>query len=661
MKERMKDLVKKLNEYGYHYYVLDKPLVSDKEYDALYDELLELEEKSQSVLSDSPTLRVGGQVLESFTPHRHAAPLWSLDKAQTSGEVRDWDRRVRRILGEDIKLEYVLEYKFDGLTINLTYENGQLVQAATRGNGLVGEGILEQIKTIRSIPLSIDYLGKIEVQGEGLMALSVLDKYNETAKEPLKNARNAAAGALRNLDPRVTAGRRLDAFCYNIGYYEGIDFQSHMELIEFLRKNRFPVSDYTQLFYNIEDVIEEIGRLEEEVKGLDYLTDGLVIKINNLELRERLGYTQRFPRWAIAFKFEAQEVTTGLKDVIWQVGRTGKLTPSAILEPVEIGGATIARATLNNWEDIQRKKVKKGCRVWLRRSNDVIPEILGAVEDDCQEAEEIKKPINCPACASELVEIGAHIFCSNSLSCKPQLVAHMVHYASRNAMDIEGFSEKTAEQVYEALEIRNIADLYEIGYDDLIKLERFGDKKTRNLLGAIENSKNRSLDAFIYALGIPNVGRKVAMDLAQHFKSLDKIRMAEYDQLIKIPDVGHVVANSIINFFKDKNIIDSVERLLAQGVKPLYQGQEVDESPFTGKSVVVTGTLENFTRRDIGDLLEKLGARVTNSVSRRTDYLIVGKGAGSKLTRAQEILESGVESPLTILTEDEFRDKIQKQ
>ncbi|NLM03676.1 MAG: NAD-dependent DNA ligase LigA [Clostridiales bacterium] len=653
--DRMKDLVKNLNKYSYNYYVLDNPVISDREYDELYDELVNLEKETGVVLPDSPTLRIGGEPLESFNTYRHLSPLWSLDKAKTEGELLAWETRIKRILGDEGQnIEYVLEYKFDGLTINLTYNNGFLIQAATRGNGEIGEAILEQVKTIKSIPLSIDYKGLIEVQGEGLMALSVLEKYNETATEPLKNARNAAAGALRNLDPKITASRKLDAFCFNIGYYENLSFNTHMEMMEFLKENKFPLSNYIKVLKSMEEVIAEIQVLEEEVKKLDFLTDGLVIKVNDLNLREKLGYTQRFPRWAIAYKFEAEEITTELKEVIWQVGRTGKLTPSAVLQPVDIGGATISRATLNNWDDIQRKKVKIGSRVWIRRSNDVIPEILGAVDDDSSIGEEIKKPEYCPACNSELVEVGAHIFCTNSLSCKPQLVAHMVHYASRDAMNIEGFSEKTAAQLYEALEIRDIADLYEIKYEDLINLERFGDKKARNLLKAIEDSKNASLESFIYALGIPNVGKKTAMDLANHYKSLDKIMNATYDELINLPDIGDIVANSIINFFKDETILQSIERLLNEGVNPQYEIRNIKESPFTDKTIVVTGTLENYSRKEIKDLLEKLGAKVSSSVSRKTDYVIAGESAGSKLKKAEEIIESGVETNLKILSEEEF-------
>lgn len=653
--ERLRQLVDILNEYSYQYYVLDEPVVSDKEYDQLYDELVLLEKELNTVLEDSPTIRVGGDVLKNFKAHNHLAPLWSLDKCKTPEELISWDLRVRRLLeGSGVPIEYVMEYKFDGLTLNLTYNNGQLVQAATRGNGTTGEGILEQVKTIKTIPLTIPHKGRIEVQGEGLMGLSVLAAYNKTALEPLKNPRNAAAGALRNLDPKVTAKRKLSAFCYNVGFYEGIDFNTHMEILAFLKANKFPVSNYTKKFDTIHQVIEEIETIGEQVKSLDFLTDGLVIKVNHMEARRLLGYTQKFPRWAMAFKFEAEEMTTELKDVIWQVGRTGKLTPAAVLEPIDIGGVTVSRATLNNWEDIQRKKVKIGCRVWIRRSNDVIPEIMGSIEETLEGAMDIEKPQHCPACHSEVVERGAHIFCPNSLSCKPQLVSRIVHYASRDAMDIVGFSEKTAEQLFEELNLRDLADLYEIKYEDLIKLPRFGDKKARNLLEAIENSKNCKLDSFVYALGIPNVGRKTATDLAKHYKSFQAIQEAEFQELITLPDVGDIVAQSIIDFFEDEEIKKSVNRLINEGIRPLFKEVEQQENIFLGKTVVVTGTLEKYGRKEIKELLEKLGAKVTGSVSKNTDFLLAGEAAGSKLEKAMEIIASGVETSLRIISEAEF-------
>ncbi|SCZ06749.1 NAD-dependent DNA ligase LigA [Alkaliphilus peptidifermentans] len=657
--DKMKQLIDKLNEHNYRYYVLDEPIISDKEYDELYDQLIKLEEETGIVNEDSPTSRVGGEPIKSFQPHRHMVPLWSLDKSKTSEELLTWDTRIKRLLeGRKLPVEYVVEYKFDGLTINLTYDEGRLVQAATRGNGVTGEGILEQVKTIKTIPITIPYKGRIEVQGEGLMSLSVLEEYNKTADEPLKNARNAAAGALRNLNPKITAKRKLDAFCYNVGYISEDIFSTHIEMIDFLKINRFPISRYIKHCRSIGEVIDEIEKVEKTIGQQNYLIDGMVIKINHMETREALGYTQKFPRWAMAFKFEAQEVTTRLNNVVWQVGRTGKLTPSAELEPVDIGGVTVSRATLNNWDDIQRKKVMVGCNVWLRRSNDVIPEIMGAIAETCEGAEVVEKPVQCPSCGSEIVEKGAHIFCPNSLSCKPQLVSRIVHYASRDAMDIEGFSEKTAEQLFEELGLKNIADLYHLQYEDMINLERFGDKKARNLLEAIEKSKDCELDSFIYALGIPNVGRKTASDLAKHFKSLDAVMASKYEELITLPDFGDVVAQSIVEFFHDTTIIESIEKLLTAGVNPIYSEPEAIDNLFTGKTVVVTGTLEGFSRKEIKDLLEEMGAKVAGSVSKNTDYVIAGEDAGSKLKKAQDIIDSGVETDLKIIDEKTFKEMI---
>ena len=644
---RMRELIEILNDLNYQYYTLDSPKVSDKEYDKIYDELVILEKETGTILSDSPTQRVGGEVLDKFIKHRHLGSLWSLDKSQSVEELRSWDIRVKKLIdqynlesGDQIPYPtYVMEYKFDGLTINLTYENGELVQGATRGNGIEGEAILPQIKTIRNIPLSIPYKdGIIEVQGEGLMPLSVLEKYNENAIEPLKNARNAAAGALRNLDPKVTRERHLISYIYNVGYSDNIRFDSHIDMMNFLKENKFPVNNYLKVYSSIEEVIKEIEGIKENINKLDVLTDGIVIKINDMRTREILGYTQRFPRWAIAYKFEAEEVTTKLLDIEWNVGRTGKVTPTALLEPVDIGGVTVKRATLNNWDDIQRKKVALGCRVWIRRSNDVIPEIMGAVED-CEKHEEIIKPEHCPYCESELQHEGVHLFCSNSLSCKPQLVSRLVHFASRDAMNIEGFSEKTASQLFEELELKNISELYELKYEDLINLERFGPKKAQNLLDAIEKSKDCALDSFIYSLGIPNVGKKTATELANNFKSLENVMNAEHEELIQIPDIGDIVAESIVEFFHDEKIHESIEKLLSEGLKISHEETEIirEDSIFNGKTVVITGTLDGISRTEAGEIVTRLGGKVTGSVSKKTDIVIVGENPGSKAEKAVEL------------------------
>lgn len=660
--DRIKELIDIINDLNYYYYTLDNPKLSDREYDKLYDELVSLEKETGNILPDSPTQRVGGIPLEKFEKHRHLGSLWSLDKGQSFSELRNWDQRVKRLI-EQYNMEhedklpqptYVMELKFDGLTINLTYENGNLIQGATRGSGTTGEAILPQLKTIKSIPLSIKHKGIIEVQGEGLMPLSALEKYNETAAEPLKNARNAAAGALRNLDPKITAERNLIAYFYNIGYGENLSFNTHVEMIEFLKDNRFPVNDYLKTFNNIEEVIHEIERIKEDRKGLDVLTDGLVIKIDHMKTRDALGYTQKFPRWAIAYKFEAEEVTTELLGIEWNVGRTGKVTPTALLQPIDIGGVTVRRATLNNWDDIQRKQVALGCRVWLRRSNDVIPEIMGIVDDDCTNMEEIKKPEKCPACDSDLVQEGVHIFCPNSLSCKPQLVSRLVHFASRDAMNIEGFSEKTAAQLFEEIHLKDIPQLYELKYEDIINLERFGPKKAQNLLLAIEKSKECTLDSFIYALGIPNVGKKTASDLAHEFKSLEKLMEAEREKLITIPDIGDIVANSIIEFFHDEKILSSIEKLMSEGINIKYEHEEiVEETMFTGKTVVITGSIEGLTRSEAEAIIKKMGGKTSGSVSRKTDYVIVGEEAGSKADKAKEL---GVD----IITGQKFLEIIKK-
>jgi len=655
---RIDELIEIIDELNYYYYTLDEPKVSDKEYDELFDELVRLEEETGIIKPYSPTQRVGGQVLDKFEKHEHLARLWSLDKCQTFEELANWDNRVRRLINEynTSNLDklpdpvYILEYKFDGLTINLTYKDGYLVQGATRGNGVIGEAILEQIKTIKSIPMTIPFKGTVEIQGEGLMPLSALEEYNKTASEPLKNARNAAAGALRNLDTRITAERKLAAYFYNVGYIEGKTFTSHREVLEFIKENRLPVFDYAKAFHNIYDLIEEIKVLDEKRKELDLLTDGLVIKIDDIRTREVLGYTNRFPRWAMAYKFEAEETSTRLLEVVWNVGRTGKVTPIAILEPVEIGGVTVRRATLNNYDDIERKGVRINSRVLIRRSNDVIPEILGTLEDD-GETYPIEKPTHCPACNSELYQDGVHIFCPNSLSCKPQLVARLVHFASRDAMNIEGFSEKTAELLLEELDLRELPQLYELKFDDLIKLEGFKEKKTNNLLNAIERSKEVSLASFIYALGIRNVGIKTATDLANHYKSLDNIMKATREELVQVGEIGPVIADSIVEFFEDEEIHKAIDRLLALGVNPVYEEMEREESIFTGKTVVITGTIEGFTRKEIKEYVERMGGKVSSSVSRKTDYVIVGRDPGSKYNKAVEL---GIE----IIDEERFKELV---
>lgn len=647
MEQRIREIVDKLNEYSKAYYVLDAPKISDKEYDELYDELLRLEEQSGIILPDSPTQRVGGDPLPCFEPHTHIHRLWSLDKVRTREDLIDWGGRVERIAESQQlpKVKYALEYKFDGLTINLTYEGGRLITGATRGNGIVGEDITPQIKTIRTVPLTIPFKGKMEVQGECYMKLSVLDEINKTTDEKLKNARNAAAGALRNLDPRITAKRRLDCYCYNVGYIEGKKLETQDEMLGFLRENGFTVSDYLVFCDDIETVCDEIDKAEESRPHLDFLIDGMVVKVRDFATREALGATEKFPRWAMAFKFAAEETTTTVRDITWEVGRTGKLTPRASFDPVELAGATIRHATLNNFDDIQRKRVGIGSRVFIRRSNDVIPEILSAVEGDVPERQ-VEKPTVCPACGAHVEHRGVHLYCTNSLSCAPQIAGRLAHYASRDAMDIDTFSEKTAALFVEELKLKSIPDLYDLGPQDYMGLQGFGERRINNLMAAIERSKDCTLGAFIFAIGIPNVGAKTAKDLARRFGTIEALRSATVEQLTEVPDVGEIVARSIVEFFADPSIATQVDRLLAHGVKPRPEEVQQD-SPISGKTIVVTGTLEKLDRRQAEALIESLGGKAAGSVSKKTDYVLAGESAGSKLTKAREL---GVR----VLNEQEF-------
>jgi DNA ligase (NAD+) len=633
--KRMQELVDQLNTYARAYYVEDAPLISDGEYDALEAQLIALEKETGIVLPDSPTHRVGGEPLAKFEEHRHLGRLWSLDKVRTVNGIREWMDRVKRLLDLAEDPLYALEYKFDGLTINLTYENGVLVQGATRGNGVVGEAILPQLRTIRSLPLSIPFKGRMEVQGECIMLLSVLNKYNKTAKEPLKNARNAAAGALRNLDPQVTAERNLSCFCYNVGYIEGKVLTDHREMMAFLRENGFPVSPFVQYGRTADEFIETIDRVAEERDGLDFLIDGMVIKLCDFAQREQLGYTEKFPRWAMAYKFAAEEATTTIESVTWEVGRTGKLTPVAHVTPVDLCGVTVSNATLNNWDDIGRKKVGIGSRVFIRRSNDVIPEILGAVPGDTPQAQ-VEKPEVCPFCGAHVEHRGVHLYCTNPLSCRPQIISRLAHFASRDAMDIDTFADKTAEQLFNELNVATIPELYTLRRDRLLGLEGFGEKKAQNLLTALENSKHRPLSAFLNALGIPNVGVKTARDLSLTFGTLDKLRNATFDELIAIEDVGEIVAESVLSFFHDPRISQQIDDLIAYGVSPEADLAAVD-SPISGKTIVVTGTLPTLSRKEAEDLIQSHGGKAAGSVSKKTDYVLAGEAAGSKLTKAQAL------------------------
>lgn len=654
-KEKIKLLVEELNKYAYEYYSLDNPTVTDKEYDKKYDELKALEKENEYVLPYSPTLRVGDRILEGFNKYTHKARLWSLDKAQTMQEIKDWHNRNLKFVdeinlrGEELPpLKYVLTKKFDGLTVNLTYdENGILVTAATRGSGETGENVTAQVQTIKAIPLKIESGDVFEIHGEAIMTTEAFENYNKSSESPLKNLRNGAAGALRNLNLKETAKRNLSAFFYDVGYKEGNGFTTYEEMLGFIKQKGFPMDDYVKYCTTLEEVEKEINYINNIRFDLNYDIDGVVIAIDDIKTRDLLGYTVKFPKWAIAFKFEAQEATTTLLDVEWNVGRSGRVGPTAILEAVELAGVTVRRATLNNIDDIRRKGVRIGAEVHIRRSNDVIPEIMGVVKDSLEDTVEINVPKICPACGSHVVQDGVHYFCENTLSCKPQMVKSIVHFASREAMNIVGFSEKTAEQLFEKLDIKSISNLYKLQTEELLQLEKFKEKKANNILEAVEKSKECELYRFIYALGIPNVGVKTAKDLVNTFKSLEGLKNATFDELVAVPEVGDIVAKGVVEFFKEEKVINTIDELLSLGVNPKYEEKKIISSPFEGKTVVVTGTLKNYSRDQIKSKLETLGAKVSGSVSKKTDYVVAGEEAGSKLIKANDL---GVK----VLTEEEF-------
>ncbi len=660
--QRMRELIDKLNEASRRYYDQNESDISDDEWDAMYAELRKLEEKTGERMADSPTRRVGGAVMEGFEQHRHIARLWSMDKAQSEDEILAWAQRCEKQTNDAgglPKNSYCVEYKLDGLTVNLTYDGGKLVQAATRGNGEIGEAILPQAMTIRTIPLTISFTGRMEVQGEGIMRLSELKKYNETAAEPLKNARNAAAGALRNLDPQVTASRHLDAFFYQIGYIEGRSFETQQDMLAFMKENGLNISPFVCPAQTIEEALKAVHEIEQKRETLDFLIDGATIKITDMRTREVLGTTDKFPRWSIAFKFPAQETVTKLLKITWEVGRTGKLTPLAHLSPVDICGVTVKRATLNNYDDICRKRVRIGSEVWVRRSNDVIPEIMGVVWDGEGEAPEtdIQPPTVCPACGGELVKLredGVHLFCLNRTSCRPQAIARMAHFASRQGMDIETFSTRTAGLFYDELGVRSAADLYHLDREKLVALKGFGEKKAEKLFAELEKSKDCELDAFLFAIGIPNIGKKTAYDLMAHFGTLEALMGASEQELVDIEDVGGIVAASITEYFADEENRRFVNRLLEAGVRPQMHAQQDAGTLFEGMTFVLTGTLPTLSRAQAQEMIRKNGGKATGSVSKKTSIVLAGESAGSKLDKAREL---GVR----IIDEAQFLQMIEQQ
>lgn len=638
--DRMREICDILNKWAYEYYVLDDPSVSDKEYDRLYDELKELERVSGVRLPDSPTRRVGGDPVKGFERHAHIARLYSLDKAVSDDELSAFFTRVEKAG----KTQFTVEYKYDGLTVCLTYEKGNFVRATTRGNGVEGEDVTAQALTIPSFPLKISYQGTLEVRGEAVIRLSRLQEYNEKhPEEPLKNARNAAAGAVRNLDPKATARRRVEILFYDVNYMSENPVNTQTEAREFMKREGFAVFPYFKVCEDFDEVKSAIDEIEIERKNIDYLTDGAVVKANDENVRAAMGYTDKFPRWAIAFKFEAEEAESVVENVIWQVGRTGKLTPLAEISPVELAGATVRRATLNNYGDLQKKDVKINSRVLVRRSNEVIPEILGAVSHT-EGSIPVEKPAFCPYCGSAVKEIGADLFCSNRY-CPPRIVQKLTHFCSKNAMDVEGMSEATLTLLMEKRGVKNFSDLYGLDKESFAGMEGFRDKKADNLLNAIQKSKRIPLDRFLYALGISGVGRVAARDLAA-FGSVERISNLTEEELVAVEDVGEITARGIAEFFRDGENQAEISRLFKAGVTPFTE-EKKRGGVFAGETVVLTGSLAAMSRSEAQKIIEAEGGVAAGSVSGKTTLVVAGESAGSKLEKAKK---SGVK----IIGEEEF-------
>ncbi len=666
IKKKIEELREKIRYHNYRYYVLDDPIISDVEYDQLMKELIELEKKyPQYISSSSPTQRVGVEPVSEFATVRHITPMFSLSNAFSDEELIAFDQRIKKLVPQQ-KIDYVVELKIDGLAVALVYENGIFTRGATRGDGITGEEITSNLRTIKTIPLKLlgkDIPYRIEVYGEVYMKKSDFEKLNEermkNEESLFANPRNASAGSVRQLDPRITAQRPLDTFIYRATFPEGHNFNNHMEVLNYLKKIGFKVNPHIKLCQDIKESINYSQEWIEKREDLDYEIDGMVIKVNSLSLREEMGSTTRSPRWAIAYKFPAQQTTTKVRDIIVQVGRTGALTPVATLEPVRISGSTVQRATLHNEDEIKRKDVRIGDTVLIQKAGEVIPEVVKVViEKRTGQEKEFIMPSECPECGAKVFRPeGEVVSRCNSLSCPAQIKERIRHFASRDAMDIEGLGPAIIDQLVEKGLIRDISDLYFLKRDDLISLERMAEKSADNLLVAIEKSKKKSLAHLIYGLGIRYVGVHSSEVITRYYTTLYKFRKANLEELVKINEIGPKIAESIVLFFKEKDNLDIIEKLRKVG---LNFGQEEEKREkgkevqiLTGKQFVLTGTLKDFTRSQAKEIISELGGRVTSTVSKKTDYVVVGDDPGSKYQKAQKI---GV----PIINEEEFKKIIAK-
>lgn len=645
--KKIQSLRKLLNQYEYEYYVLDNPTVPDAEYDAKLQELRELEEAfPELVTPNSPTQRVGGKPLDAFVKVEHHVPMLSLGNAFNESDLRDFDRRIKNLIDESV--QYVCELKIDGLAVSVTYENGQFVRGATRGDGTTGEDITSNMRTIRSLPLSIKETEMLEVRGEAFMPQKSFLALNEERKRNgeaiFANPRNAAAGSLRQLDPRIAASRNLDVFIYGVGEWDVAGITAHSERLTYLKSLGFKINPEWKICNTIDDVIEFVDEWTAKRSDLSYEIDGIVVKVNDLHQQERLGFTARNPRWAIAYKFPAEEVMTTLEHIELNVGRTGVVTPIAVLTPVTVDGSTVSRASLHNEDFIREKDIKLGDSVMIKKAGDIIPEVVHVLTDLRTGNEvEFTMPTQCPECASELVRLEEEVAlrCMNP-QCPAQVREGLIHFASRNAMNIEGLGIKVIGQLFEHKLVRAIPDLYKLKSEQLLKLERMGEKSVNNLLQAIEASKTNSLERLIFGLGIRFVGEKAARTLAVAFQSMEKLQKATEEDLLAIDEIGEKMAHSIANFFATEEVIELLRELKELGINFTYTGPmpaetQVEHSPFAGKTVVLTGRLSHFTRNEAKEKIEQLGGKVTGNVSGRTDIVIAGENAGSKRDEAERL------------------------
>ena len=654
IRNRIDELVKILNKASYEYYTLDNPSITDQEYDSLMDELIKLETNNPSLVRvDSPTVRIGGEVISEFKKVTHEVPMMSLGDIFNEEELIDFDEKVKKVVSNP---EYVCELKIDGLSVSLLYENGKLVRAATRGDGTVGEDITHNVRTIKNVPLSLPEDIDIEVRGEIYMPLSSFEKLNEERKEKgekeFANPRNAAAGSVRQLDSKIASERNLSTFMYHIPTPRNYNLKTQYDSLEFMKKLTLTVNPNIKKVNDMKEVIDYINYWDKKRKELPYDIDGIVIKVNNYNDQERLGVTAKVPKWAIAYKFPAEEVLTKLKDIEFCVGRTGKITPRADLDPVRLSGSIVRSATLNNQDYIKEKDIRIGDIVSIRKAGEIIPEVV-EVKFERRTGEEIlfKMIDNCPICGSKLVKKEGEVayFCLNT-DCDARNIESLIHYASRDAMNIEGFGERIVEDFYNMGYLKTISDYYTLkdSKDELMELEGFGEKSISNLLENIENSKNNSLEKLIFGLGIKHVGKKTAKILSEYYNSLDKLMNTSIEELSTIPDIGDIIAKSIIDYFNTEKNIKLINDLKDNNVNMTYIGKEKNINElFLDKTFVLTGTLEKMTRNEAKDLIETLGGKNTSSVSKKTDVVIVGTSPGSKYDDA---LKLGV----TIWNEDEF-------